>query len=199
MKPLLAQNSRKLIDSVTHYWTKAESTQWRIQETGQRARVELQNCTDRNGAGECLVVERRAFPTAGSTVAMTGVSQPIECIPSRTSHPSDLHKKTATQTPPSTLLLHSVVAHGLLNKEHGNSQITQWIIAENTRCDKPHTSNWSLGSACHKTFVFLAYWKGHHPPLLQFASCLNQKQHHLNTWLMKRESGGKKIFLGKWH
>lgn len=105
VKPLLTRSTRKLTHSVTHYWTEAESTQWRTQETGWRARVELQNCTARNGAGECLVLERRAFPAAGSTATMTGVSQPTKCILPRTSHTSDLHTQTATQTPPSTLLL----------------------------------------------------------------------------------------------
>lgn len=181
VETLLAQSSRKLTHSITHYWTEAESTQWRIQE----ARQSMSGATKlHRQEGSRGMPGRREGPFqqpaaqsqwlvfhSPSSASLQDHHTPVTSIP-RLTPKHHLQLCFCRKL----LHLHSVIAHGLLNKEHGNSQITQWVIAENTRrCDKPHTSNWSLASACHKTFVFLAYWKGHHPPLLQFASCLNQK------------------------
>lgn len=60
--------------------------------------------------------------------------------PSKDRIPQNCHLNTTLQLCFCCKLfhLHSVTAHGLLNKEHANSQITQWIITENTRSyDKP--------------------------------------------------------------
>lgn len=62
VKPLLTHSEYHKAHKLSNYSTEAEPTQRRIQKTGWRARVELQNCTARSGAGECPILERRAFP-----------------------------------------------------------------------------------------------------------------------------------------